>query len=393
MNAQPPPTAGHPRFSPWMFPGIVVLALVLSYSLCRVRLVDDAFDYLAAARAPVEKGRIDLTPTGFHGSSLAAAPIYAVTRSDHAVAWLGIGLSLLNPLLLLLVARRIGGDRAGAVAALFYLLLPGVIWEPMKGHINTIFVFFLLVTILLSIRMRPAAPLAWGYAVIVKPFAAALLPLFAPDAVRTTRRRLLLAAGCLIPVVYVAITRAQTGEFATAYSAAAGEPGIAGSLSLNLPKNAARTALNLFVAGDWNVAERYGTVRAIAPPSLAAIGLWALWRRRRESLARRAAAAVGLNLLMVMLMNHLFAKYLLPALLLLAVFAAATVAERPWLGILIGIDAFQLAYLRAKLVPPETIGGVPAAVPLLLPWAVAVVCLAALAIDVGNRPDTDPATP
>lgn len=345
--------------------------VLLAYALCRVRLVDDGFAYQAVAQSPLLQGRLDLAPTGFHGVSILAAPLFALTRSAHAVAWLGVILSAANPWLMRAAARRTVGERAAVVAPLLYLLLPGVIWEPIKGHVNSVFAFFILLTVWLAARGSCAAPLAWGYAIVVKPFAAALAPLWVSRRVRGRRELAMLVSGLAIPIVYVAATWAQTGSPATAYSGAAGAPGIAQSLSCAIHRNIARIALNLFVAGDWNAPEGYGTVRAIAPPSLLVLGAWTLWKLRRDAWPKRAAAAVLLNLLMVAAMNHLFAKYLLPAVLLASLAAAAMIVDLPWLGLVVTIDAFQFAYLRAKLAPPDTIAGLPGFLPVLLPWAAA----------------------
>ena len=360
--------------------GLASAAVLIAYALCRVRLVDDGLAYQAVAESPFAQGFLDLSQTGFHGASILAMPIFALTRSPHAVAWLGILLSAANPWLMLAAARRAAGLRAAFIAPLLYLLMPGVIWEPIKGHINTVFAFFILLTAWLSLRGSCLAPVAWGYSIIVKPFAAALAPLWLRRRPRGFGSMALIALGVAVPILYIAATYAQTGGLATAYSAAAAEPGIAHSLSLALHRNVARIAVNLVVAGDWNLRDGYGTVRAIAPPSLFVIGLWALWKRRQDGWPRRAALAILLNLLMVAVMNHLFAKYLLPAVLLASVAAAAILAELPWLGLLVAVDAFQLAYLRAKLVPPETIGSIPGFVPVLLPWAVASAALAWLCL-------------
>ena len=196
---------------------ILVGATIISFSQTSIHPMDDHFGYQHFIEE-LALGRVDLSIAGYQGSSFLAFPIYLVTGSELANIYFQILCALLLIPMTFLVVRALFKDQFIAILSAYAMaMMPFLSYLAFRGFTFPSFTFLFLLSIWLFARGSRFTFLVLSFAIIIKPFAVALIPLFLiwkpKGAIRCRwcgRWQAILA--CIIPAIYVIAQYMQVGQ-------------------------------------------------------------------------------------------------------------------------------------------------------------------------------------
>lgn len=168
---------------------------------------DDAPAYQIFVKDLTE-GHLNFTQGSFQGASLPAVPIYLISKTPQAYSVTNFFFAITTiPLMYLLAKKLFQSELLGTIAALFYSLMPAIIFSPFSGYPQGVFHFLTISTALLVLNKSRWTFLVFGWSLITKPFSIALLPFFL---YRRSVKHFLL--GCTIGIVYLGLVLITTGK-------------------------------------------------------------------------------------------------------------------------------------------------------------------------------------
>lgn len=345
----------------WVVAGAVIIMLIYFIS-ARPMINDDGFQYEGFAES-LAHGHLDFKSFyGFQGLAVLAAPVFWLTGSHSSIVIASAILSLLSVILAYLVGRDYyESRRAGLYFLMLVLLMPYPYTTMMRGFQEAALLFFVLLIIWASVNKKAWTPVAWAVGGIVKPFALVLAPLFlsfpsfqsiqsrfhlnpsrlnldkALDKAWTAKIIWVLVA-LAIGGIYLGANYYQTGHFVNDAAINSYQPG---SYNINsLPplsksftfgvKGFLRVAANLLVFSR----------KILISPLVILSGAWILFSDKKLKLRKEIILAVFLNILLVGSLTFSFPKYLLPAVVLLALAALPLLMKHSWLMLAVFADSF-----------------------------------------------------
>lgn len=333
----------------------VSMVIMLAYFLmAHPALNDDGFHYEGFAESAA-RGEIDFKSFyGFQGLSFLAVPVIWVTHSSISIIITSIILSLLSlPLAYVVGKEYYRNRRAGLFFMALVLLMPYPYTTMMRGFQEAALLFFVLLIIYGSSKKAVWTPLAWAAGGIVKPFALVLFPLAAPIFFKENlkiqrllgleifkkipRRNLIWMGGALLlGGIYLMTSYVQTGHLINnaAINSYQGSfdpgnpPPLAESFSLG-GRGFARVAANLFISSR----------KILLSPLTLLLGILYWWKNKNLRWRKEAALAIMLNLILTGSLTFSFPKYLLPMVVLLALWAVPYLQKYWWLAAAVLIDS------------------------------------------------------
>lgn len=320
---------------------LIMIGMAVYFLLGHTVMMDDGFHYEGFTES-LAAGKIDFKSFyGFQGLSFFSVPIFWLTQSHNSIIITSMIFTLLSIPLVYFVGRDLHKDkRAGIYALILFLLMPYPYTTLMRGFQEAALAFFVFLIIYGSINRKSWTPLVWSVGGIVKPFALALFPLFINDSLQK-KKLIWLALALLIGVLYLGANYYQTGHFVN--NAAIGSyqgnfdpnnpPPLAGSFTLGL-KGFLRVGANFILAYR----------KIMISPLVIIIGIWVLLSNRLFRFRREFILSVGLNIVLVGLLTFAFSKYLLPAVILLALASISFLIKHKWAVILIFIDSLTVFF-------------------------------------------------
>lgn len=200
----------------WLYVLALTAALGVSFAYATARPMDDHFSYQLFIET-LASGRLDLSIAGFHGTDFLATPWYLLTRSPIAQIEFLIFCALLLPTVAFLAGRSVFKSTwYGCVLATIVAMMPFIAFAGLRGWTGPGNLLLILLTILLASegRLVPAG-IAFGLAMLARPFAIGLLPLLLILPMRpipSWKRSLAPAVGLLLVLLYVTLQYAQVGR-------------------------------------------------------------------------------------------------------------------------------------------------------------------------------------
>ena len=312
-----------PVVSSWIFLALACVGLWAYLVMARPVMGDDGFVYQSFSEILVDEGRFDFkNHYGFMGLSLLNAPVYFLTRSHNSIIYTSLGLMFLLLPIGYWTALRLGlSDKASRMALCLLLLYPEPQVVLFKGFQEAAHLVFAVFTLgLLAGPVVLWTPLVFGFTCIIKPFAAAYLPILLPNFL-TRKRWWLLLLGAVWVIIHLGLTWLQTGHLINS--------------SVNNIYNA-HDIPNLkqnfnFSPGSWIslLHALFISVQMQVSPVIILAGLWGICKMKCSIKPSLLLLAVMINWVMVGLMVGMFSKYLLPATVLLIFTAAPVLSARP----------------------------------------------------------------
>ncbi len=159
---------------------LLLITGVIAVAFSRTNIIpqDDHAHYQRFIEA-LAGGYLDLSIPGFHGASFLAVPLYLLTHSPLTNIWFQLACALAIPAMGYWAARPILRDRTEAILFAYVLaLMPFLFFVAFRGFTFPSYTLFLLLTIGLRVRGSPWAFVPLSIAILIKPFAIAMLPLF-----------------------------------------------------------------------------------------------------------------------------------------------------------------------------------------------------------------------
>lgn len=313
--------------------------MLVFFLLGKPALNDDGFQYEGFAES-LARGHLDFKSYyGFQGLSFFASVVFLITHSHISVILTSMIFVLLSiPLAFLCGQALYKSEKAGIYFMILFLLMPYPYVTLMRGFQEAALAFFILLTIYGGWLKKSWTPLAWAAGAIVKPFTLVLFPLFISDFL-TAKKLKWLILGLVLGGVYLAANYYQTGHLVNnaAINSYQGNfstgnpPPLGQSFTLGL-RGFGRTLANLLVASR----------KILASPAVVIIGAYELWRNRKNIFYRRLIWASAFNLLLVSLLTFSFAKYLLPAVIILNLASIPFLLRHRWLMYLVFADALTV---------------------------------------------------
>lgn len=168
---------------------------------------DDASSYQIFV-ADVLRGKLNFSLGSFQGAALPAIPFYWFFRTPQAYSFINFIFAVATIPLMYIFAKKIfRSELLGVLAALFYALIPAIIFSPFSGYPQGVFHFLTILTTILVLHRSPWSFLIFGWSLITKPFSIVLLPFFI--ATKQIKQFLL---GSLIGLFYLEIVFLSTGK-------------------------------------------------------------------------------------------------------------------------------------------------------------------------------------
>lgn len=159
---------------------LLLITAVIAAVFSRTSIIpqDDNAHYQRFIETLAE-GHLDLSIPGFHGASFLALPLYLITGSALTNIWFQLTYALAIPAMGYWASRPILRDRTEAILFAYVLtLMPFLFFVAFRGFTFPSYTLFLFLTIGLRVRESRWAFLPLSIAILIKPFAIALLPLF-----------------------------------------------------------------------------------------------------------------------------------------------------------------------------------------------------------------------
>lgn len=343
------------RFLPWVVVTAVTAAMGAAFLSATASPMDDFASYQAFIVA-LAHGRLDFAIPGFHGSDFLAVPVYLLTRSPVAQIQFQILCALLLPAAAYLAGRSLyrsawhGYVLLGSIA-----MMPFVGFVGLRGWTGPANMLLLLLTVwLAAARRSSAAGVAWGFAMLTKPFGAGLFPLLialAPREGKWYRRFRALLIGAAMVLAYVLVEYLQAGRIHVGVHEGL-TPGTAFQGPLRVVLNAAHALQILFSVHNYFFPDPCLTGPGNmmhTTPLLIFLGLFGLFDSRRYFAGRAlplalfsgALIAIGLNVPL----DHMDHVYMEAGILLLILAALPVLKRHPvWLPLVLATLHFQWFY-------------------------------------------------
>ncbi len=309
---------------------IVIFAIIVMlfyFIVATPAMNDDGFQYEGFTES-VAQGHLDFRSFyGFQGLSFFAVPVFWLTHSHNSIIITSVIFSLLSLLLAYFVGKGFyGSSRAGIYSLILFLLMPYPYTTLMRGFQEAALLFFVLLILWGSLNKKLWTPIAWGIGGIVKPFALTLLPLFLGDYL--SRKKIVWpVVAVMLGLLYLGANYHQTGHFVNdaAINSYQGnfDPGSNPPLLKSFTfgfKEIFRVGANLLVASR----------KIMISPFLIIIGVWSLLKNKDFKWRYKFIFSIILNVLLVSVLTFSFSKYLIPAVVLLALSAIPFLEKHKW---------------------------------------------------------------
>jgi len=320
----------------------IVIFMFIYFLLGRSQMADDGFQYEGFAES-LAHGKLDFKSFyGFQGLSFFAVPIYWLTKSSISIIIASIIFALLSAPLSYLVGRDLfKSKKAGIYSLILFLLMPYPYVTLMRGFQEAALLFFIYLIIYASINKKLWAPVVWAVGAIVKPFSLVLAPLFIGDFLSKKKVKWFLLAS-IIGFLYLGANYYQVGHFVN--NAAIGSyqgnfnpndvPSLEKSFTLGA-KGFLRVAANLLLSSR----------KIMISPLIIIIGsLFLVFSKFKKknitNLDNKVILSIALNIILVGIMTFTFSKYLLPMVVLIALFSIPVLISNKWLMLFVFIDSY-----------------------------------------------------
>lgn len=306
---------------------VSMIVMAVYFLLGQPELADDGIQYEGFAES-LARGVVDFRSYyGFMGLSILSVPFFWLTGSHFSVAYTSMFLVLLSvPLVYMTVRNTYNSNRVGVYGLIIFLLTPYPYTTLMRGFQEGALLFFILLIMYASVNKKAWTPLVWAFGGIVKPFALALLPLFAAG-IKRRKNIIFLIIGLSLGLSYLAVSYYQVGHLINnaAINSYQGEfdtgnpPPLVESFSIGA-KGPLRVGANLILAYR----------KIMISPFLILVGLWMLWKNKNFRYRNVFIYSIALNFLLLSLMTFSFSKYLLPATTLISFAAIPFIMKHKW---------------------------------------------------------------
>lgn len=375
---------------PWFH--LLCIQVVIAIVFWRTNVVpqDDHGHYSRFIDA-LANGRLDLSIPGFQGSSFLATPFYLLMPVYELNAYFQIACAFLLPLAAYFAAKHTLRDRLQSVLFAYAMaLMPFFYFMAFQGFTFASFTLLSLITIGLRGRGSAWAWLPWAFAILTKPFAIALLPLFLfwkPTVHESFLRKgwVQILLMLPIPAAYVIAQYFQVGHIIVG-----AHPEITQSnvfLWWRAPLNAAHGVQMLFSVHNFYFPDPSKTGQGNlvhSSPILMLLGVFSLLYPRQFWKDIRLARAIGVAFLiaytLAALLDHMDHFYMEMSVLILALAGIPLVLHyRLLIPIVLVTFHFQFFYLylswRGTFFPDYSIAAIPLFIDVMaiLSWMILVV--------------------
>ena len=311
--------------------------MLVYFLLATPVMMDDGFHYEGFAES-LAKGKLDFKSYyGFHGLSFLAVPIFWITKSEYSIVITSTILYLLSLPLAYAIGKNFYQNKtAGLYFTALVLLMPYVYSTMMRGFQEAALLFFVLLTLYGAVSKKKWAPVAWAYGGIVKPFNLVLLPLFVRDFLKI-KKIIWLFLALTIGAVYLGASYYQTDHLVN--NAALGS--YQGNFNTGNPPvliESFTPGLKGFLRVGANLLLHFRKI--LISPLTIVLGALVLLRNKKFLLRKEIILAILLNIILVGSLTFSFPKYLLPAVVLLALCSVHYLLKYKWLFALVLIDSF-----------------------------------------------------
>jgi hypothetical protein len=347
----------HPLFH------IILLTSVTAFSFSQTTIhpMDDHFLYQNFMKELIN-GKFDLSITGYHGASFLAFPIYLLTRSDLSNIYFQIFCALLLVPAMYAAVKVLFEDKFLALLGAYAMaMMPFYSYIAFRGFTFPSYTLLILLAIALYGRGSKWAFLPLSFAIITKPFAIALFPLFLLW--KNKKQEWIFSRGlnqvllaCVVPAIYVLIQLFQTGAIA-----AAANPEITATNvfhPLRFPLNAAHSVQVLFSVHNFYFLDPVLTRMSNmvhSSPLLMIFGIFTLMYPamffRDRSLWRALGSSFVCAFLLATMLDHIDNAYMQTSVLILAISSLPFLKKFPlWIPFVLATLHFQwlYAYLEYK---------------------------------------------
>lgn len=200
----------------WSYLTLLTVLTIIAFSAGTPFPQDDFFHYQHFIET-LAGGTLDLSIPGFHGMNVFAVPWYWLTKSDIAQIEVQMFSGMLLPILSYLAASRLFASRwHGIIFATIITLMPFHAYASLRGFMVATYNCLIFLTIYGAVKNARWTWFTWGFAIISKPFAVALLPLLIyatpPSKKSLPIRYRYILYGLSIPIIYVLIQLYQVGH-------------------------------------------------------------------------------------------------------------------------------------------------------------------------------------
>ncbi len=337
------------------------------------------------------RGQLDLSIPGFQGSSFLALPFYLIAPSYALNAYFQVACAFFLPLAAYFAAKHLLRDRLQSVFfAYATAFMPFFAFMAFQGFTFASFTLLTLITIGLRGRGSAWAWLPWAFAILTKPFAIALLPLFLfwkptihESVIRRGWMQILLMLP--IPIAYVVMQYLQVGHIIVG-----AHPDITQAnvfVWWRFPLNAAHGVQMLFSIHNFYFPDpgKTGQGNLVhSSPILMLLGVFSLLYPRQFWKDIRLARALGVAFLiayiLAALLDHMDHFYMEMSVLFLALASIPLLVKyRLLIPIAIVTLHFQFFYLflswKGTFLPDYSIAALPLFIDMMaiLSWMILVV--------------------
>ena len=322
---------------------------------------DDHFYYQAFVER-LAGGHFDLSIPGFHGADILAVPFFWLNHSPVAQIEFQMFCVLLLPLLGFLAGRRLFGSAwHGVMLSAAVTMMPFSSFVMLRGWTGPSYLCLLLLTLFAIAGKKWWSWIPWAFAILTKPFAVALLPLFFvfPRSKSSWRMLSIVALGLFFPTLYVVAQYLQVGHVLVGVHTTITEKTVwQGPLRILL--NWAHTFQILFSVHNYyfpNPALTGPGNMMHTTPVLIFLGIFALLEPKKyfpnirfpAALACGILVAIGLNTLL----DHMDHIYMETGILLLIVASLPALRKHPcWIPFALFTLHFQWFYFFLQFRTP-----------------------------------------
>jgi hypothetical protein len=166
----------------WLIVFTLTAIQLVGFFSAKFRLIDPPLGDAPAYQLFIEalfRGGLDFSLGGFQGSSFPAVIFHIVYPTNHSFTFVNLLFAHLSiPLLFILIKKLFSLNNLAVVGALIWACIPTIQLSGLYGYPQGVFHFATILTLLLVLNKSRWSGLSLGWAVISKPFAAALIPIF-----------------------------------------------------------------------------------------------------------------------------------------------------------------------------------------------------------------------
>ncbi|MFA7681748.1 MAG: hypothetical protein WCX61_01835 [Candidatus Peribacteraceae bacterium] len=314
----------------------------------------DFFFYQAFVES-LASGTLDLSIPGFHGSNIFAVPLYWITHSSLAEIELQMIYAILLPVSAYLAGASLFRSRwYGLVLAGIVTMSPFVSMISGIGYTAAGYWVLMLITLYGAGERKWWTGIAWGLAILTKPFALALLPvlwIYRPEQGSLWKRHHIILLGLTIPVLAALFQYVQAGHVIVGVHPELNEASV-WQEPMKILLNAAYALQILFSVHNYHYPNPGGTGHENllhTTPLLMFLGIFALIAQRQYFTERKLPAALLIGAILGFGMNAVVAtmnEYYMQAGMLLLILAALPVLKKYplWIPFVLATLHFQWFY-------------------------------------------------